>query len=93
MKNNRLLKIGAAILCIIIIIMFAFAVGKRLKIKRTQEEEISSLKQSITQIEEQNSKIQETIDNGEDESYIESVARDDYNYVKPEERVYYDSDN
>ena len=38
-------------------------------------------------------RIQETIDNGEDESYIEHVAREDYNYVKPEERVYYDSDD
>ena len=51
------------------------------------------MSQTVSEIEEQNSRIQETIDNGEDESYIEHVAREDYNYVKPEERVYYDSEN
>ncbi len=92
-RNKKLIRAAAAAICIIVLIVFAFAIGKRLKTRREQENTINSMSQSVSEIEEQNSRIQETIDNGDDESYIEHVAREDYNYVKPEERVYYDSDN
>lgn len=92
-KNKKLIRAAMIGVCIVVLIIFAFAIGKRIKTKHEQENTISSMSQTVSEIEEQNSRIQETIDNGEDESYIEHVAREDYNYVKPEERVYYDSDD
>ena len=92
-KNKKYIRAAMIGVCIVVLIIFAFAIGKRIKTKREQEKTISSMSQTVSEIEEQNSRIQETIDNGEDESYIEHVAREDYNYVKPEERVYYDSDD
>lgn len=94
-KNSTNKKITAALIVVIslvLIAVFVFAVAKRLKTRAAQQEQIESLSQTVKDIEEENSKIQETIDNGENESYIERVAREDYNYVRPEERVYYDSD-
>ncbi len=88
-------RIAAAltiVISLLLIAVFVFAVGKRLRTKAEQENKIESLSQTVKDIEEDNSRIQETINNGENESYIERVAREDYNYVRPEERVYYDSD-
>ena len=81
-----------AVISLVMVAVFVLAVSKRLKTRSEQEEKIESLSQTVKDIEEENSKIQETIDNGENESYIERVAREDYNYVRPEERVYYDSE-
>ncbi|MBR6361024.1 MAG: septum formation initiator family protein [Clostridia bacterium] len=92
-RNKKLIRAGLVCLCAAVLIIFAFAIGKRIRTRHEQENTISSMSQTVSEIEEQNSRIQETIDNGEDESYIEHVAREDYNYVKPEERVYYDSEN
>jgi cell division protein FtsB len=92
-RTKKLIRAAMIGVCIVVLIVFAFAIGKRLKTKREQENRISSMSQTVSEIEEQNSRIQETIDNGDNESYIEQVAREDYNYVKPEERVYYDSDD
>lgn len=92
-RTKKLIRAAMIGVCIVVLIIFAFAIGKRLKTKREQENRISSMSQTVSEIEEKNSRIQETIDNGDNESYIEQVAREDYNYVKPEERVYYDSDD
>ena len=92
-RTKKLTRAAMIGVCIVVLIVFAFAIGKRLKTKREQENRISSMSQTVSEIEEQNSRIQETSDNGDNESYIEQVAREDYNYVKPEERVYYDSDD
>ena len=92
-KNNlRVIRLSL-IAVIIILIIFGIAIGKRIATTSRQKREISSLEQTVTEISEENSKIQETLDNGEDESYIERVAREEYSYVKPEERIYYDSDS
>lgn len=91
-SNMRVFKI-ALIAVVLILIIFGVVIGKRLVTTSKQKNEISSLEQTITEINEENSKIQETLDNGEDESYIEHVAREEYGYVKPEERIYYDSDS
>ncbi len=90
-RDKKAVLILTAVISIVLIVVFVFAVTKRLRTKAEQEDKIESLSPSVEAIEEENSKIQETIDNGENESYIERVAREDYNYVRPEERIYYDS--
>lgn len=90
-KNKKALSI-VIIISLAVLLIFGVAVAKRLKTTQKQETEISSMKQSVTDLSEDNSEIQQTLDSGEDESYIERVAREQYSYVKPEERVYYDSD-
>ena len=85
-SDKKIIIAAVAVISIVLIAIFVFAVGKRLKRKSEQENQIESLKQTVSEIKE------ETINNGENESYIERVAREDYNYVRPEERIYYDSD-
>ncbi len=91
-SDKKIIIAAVAVISIVLIAIFVFAVGKRLKRKSEQENQIESLKQTVSEIKEENSRIQENINNGENESYIERVAREDYNYVRPEERIYYDSD-
>jgi cell division protein FtsB len=90
--RKKMIAALIAVISLVMVAVFVLAVSKRLKTRSEQEEKIESLSQTVKDIEEENSKIQETIDNGENESYIERVAREDYNYVRPEERVYYDSE-
>lgn len=40
--------------------------------------------------EDENQALTDIIDSGDQDAYIERIARERYGYVKPEERVYYD---
>ncbi len=94
--KNLSVRTRRIILIVIILIVFAFfakAIVTRVETIQNQKQVINSLEESKSEVEEENSKVQQTLDNGVDESYIEKVAREEYNYVNPEERVYYDSDN
>ncbi|MBR6939589.1 MAG: septum formation initiator family protein [Clostridia bacterium] len=90
--NKKTKRTAFIVLVLIVFIIFVVVFVNRFRKKLAQDEQISSMKSTVSQIEDENSKISETLANSEDESYIEKVAREDYNYVKPEERIYYDSD-
>ncbi len=89
MKDKKKLIIVSVIL--VVFLVFAVALAKRMIRTSRQKEEIASLKQTVSQIEEENSNLKETLSDTEDESYMEKIARDN-GYVYPEERIYYDSD-
>ncbi len=94
--KNMSVRTKRIILIAILLIVFAFfakAIYSRVNTIQNQKQIISSLEETKSEVEEENSKVQQTLDSGVDESYIEKVAREEYNYVNPEERVYYDSDN
>lgn len=89
--NKNLKKIIIPAVVVVVLIAFLIVFFHRINVVRNQREEIS-IKQSIIASEsEANSALQETIEDGTNESYVEQVARD-RSYVYPEERVYYDSD-
>lgn len=91
-KFNRKTKlIIAAVVVLVVFIMFGVVVGKRLHTKHQQEETISSMEESVTQILEQNSEMEDALTEENSESRNEQAAREN-GYVYPEERIYYDND-
>ena len=90
MKKDKF-KIFIIAAVAVILVIFAVVCIKKVLITSRQNEEIANLKQSITQMDEENSALEETIADAEDESNMEQIARDN-GYVYPEERIYYDSD-
>lgn len=90
LKNKKVVVSVVALLAVLLIIFAVTMVKKNIK-NKNQEKEIAALNSSISQLEEENSALKETLSNSEDESYMEDIARDN-DYVYPEERIYYDSD-
>ena len=88
-KNKKYIII--AVIAVILVVYLVVIIGK-IKAKRDLDREKTDMQASVTSILEENSKIQESIAHGEDESYLEEIARSEYSYVSPEERVYYDND-
>ncbi len=80
-----------ALIAVLIIIYLVIIIGK-LKTRNELDRQKSDMESSVTSILEDNSKIKESIENGDEESYLEQIARDEYSYVNPEERIYYDND-
>ena len=89
-KNAKRLIIISVIA--VVLVIFAVVMIGKIRTKKRLDRQIESMKYSISSISEENSKIEESVKNGEDESYLEQIARDEYSYVNPEERVYYESD-
>lgn len=58
---------------------------------RAEEREVADLKTSYQQQLDDNAELQMIIDSGNESAYIEKIAREQYGYAMPEERVYYDS--
>ena len=93
MKSSRKTRrIIIAVAVVLVFVLFVVVLVNRVITLHDQSETISSLQSDYDKISEDNSRIEETISAGEDESYMEDMARQD-GYVKPEERVYIDSDS
>lgn len=52
---------------------------------------IAVLNQTKDDLEEMNTEIKEVLENGDEAAYIEKIAREQYDYAMPDERVYIDS--
>ena len=58
---------------------------------RAQESAVEDLQAQYQQQLDENAELEMIIENGNESDYIEKVAREQYGYAKPDERVYYDS--
>lgn len=58
---------------------------------RAEEDAVDELKQSYQQQLNENAELEMIIENGDEDAYIEKIAREQYGYAMPDERVYYDS--
>lgn len=58
---------------------------------RAQENFVEDLQAQYQQQVDENAELQLIIENGNESDYIERIARENYGYAKPGERVYYDS--
>ena len=77
-KKLRYIAIAAVALVLVLFVTVVISrMHKREEQKRTEES--ISIEASM-------------LSNVDDESYLEKIAREDYDYVKPEERIYYDND-
>ena len=56
---------------------------------KQREQQIDSLNVQLEQQVAENERIQAVLDGGDQEGYIERIARDKLGYVKPGEKVYY----
>ncbi len=56
-----------------------------------EEKSLEDLKTSYQQQLNENAELEMIIENGNESDYLEKVAREQYGYAKPDERVYYDS--
>ncbi len=53
--------------------------------------EIAAIEQSITDLDKESDEIQEILDEENHDEYFEKIAREEYGYCKPGEKVYYNS--
>lgn len=53
--------------------------------------EIEALDQGISQLDEESAEIQAILDEKNHDEYFEKIAREEYGYCKPGEKVYYNS--
>lgn len=56
----------------------------------SRKEDVSQLQSQCDEENEKNKELQNDIDSGDKDEYIEKVAREKYGYIKPGDRVYQD---
>jgi len=89
-KNRRNSIILAVLLCALVCYFVATLISLQSKVK-AQEAVNQQLKETYSQQVEDNSELADIIENGNEADNIERIAREQYGYAKPGERVYYDS--
>ena len=62
-------------------------ISARSDIKEKQDE-VNQLSSQCETVENENKELQNNLDNGDKEDYIERIAREKYGYIKPGDRVY-----
>lgn len=90
-KKNRKHSIILAVLFGALVCYFVATLISLQSKVRAEEREVADLKNSYQQQLDENSELQMIIDSGDESAYIEKIAREQYGYAMPEERVYYDS--
>ena len=89
--NNRKHSIILAVLFSALVCYFvATLISLQTKV-RAEENAVDELKQSYQQQLDENAELEMIIENGDEAAYIEKIAREQYGYALPDERVYYDS--
>ncbi len=89
-KNRKHSIILAVLFCALVCYFVATLISLQMQV-RAQEDNVESLKTQYQQQLDDNSELQRLIEEGNESEYIEKIAREQYGYAKPDERVYYDS--
>lgn len=100
-KNNVFKAVFLAVLgkhSIILALLFAALViyfvatfiSLQSKVDAAQDN-IAVLNQTKDDLNEENTELKEVLENGDEAAYIEKIAREQYDYALPDERVYIDS--
>ncbi len=89
-KNRKHSVILAVLFCALVCYFVATLISLQTKV-RAQENAVAELSIQYEQQLADNAALNEVIENGGEADYIERIAREQYGYAKPEERVYYDS--
>ncbi|MBR2868571.1 MAG: septum formation initiator family protein [Clostridia bacterium] len=89
-KERKRSIILAVLLCALMIYFVATIVSLQIKVKAQQDinETLSLTHQQMIQ---ENAELEARIENGNEEENIDRIAREEYGYALPDERVYYDS--
>ncbi len=89
-KKKRRFSFILVVLFISVAVMFVVslvAVNKEIKNKKA---EVEQLKSQCEEQEAENDELQSMVDSGNQDEYIEKVAREKYGYIKQGDRVYQD---
>lgn len=89
-KNRKHSIILAVLFCALVCYFVATLISLQTEV-RAQENAVDDLKTQYQQQLDENSELQMIIEDGNASDYIERIAREQYGYAMPEERVYYDS--
>ena len=89
-QNRKHSVILTVLFCALVCYFLATFINLQTKV-RAQEREVAELKKTYQQQIDDNAELQMIIDSGDEAAYIEKIAREQYDYVMPDERVYYDS--
>lgn len=89
-KNRKHSIILAVLLCALVCYFVATLISLQAKVNAA-ENNVAELESQYQQQLDDNAALKEIIENGDEAGYIERIAREQYGYAKPEERVYYDS--
>ena len=89
------LKRADLITKLVILLLIAFALFSIISIRAKTaalREEIAALQAEAAELETENAELEYYVDHQDDDDVIGSIARKYWNYVYPNEKVYYDSE-
>ena len=90
MKNRKHSVILAVLFSALVCYFVATLISLQVQV-RAQENSVENLKEQYQQQLDENAELQRLIEEGNESDYIEKIAREQYGYAKPDERIYYDS--
>lgn len=92
--TKRKRRKNSVILGVLFFAVVCYFVATLISLRTTvsaEEKSLENLKTSYQQQLNENAELEMIIENGNESDYLEKVAREQYGYAKPDERVYYDS--
>ncbi|MBQ3044664.1 MAG: septum formation initiator family protein [Clostridia bacterium] len=89
-KNRKHSIILAVLFTALVCYFVATLISLQTKV-RAEREAVTELSRQHQQQVDENSELAMIIENGDEDAYIEKIAREQYGYAMPDERVYYDS--
>ncbi len=80
------------VVLVVCAVVFAFSslAFNYVEYKKLAQEE-AQINQEITRLDEESAEIKEILDSENHDDYFEKIAREEYGYCKPGEKVYYNS--
>ena len=88
MRKTHLLWILVAVMGFMV--LFGKISSNFIKLNEINKE-IDAISQSITELDKESAEIQEILNEENHDEYFEKIAREEYGYCKPGEKVYYNS--
>jgi Septum formation initiator len=85
-KKSFLLKVAVCVFAVYIVVTLVF---QTMRIRESSAQ-LALLKNQISDIQKKNAQTQRLL-NENDDKFMESVARDDLGYAKPNERIFVDA--
>ena len=95
MNKNSGKKISV-IVVLAIVALVAYLIIDSIKLGMdidNKKDQVEDLTQSISVQDEKNSEIENILSDENESKYLEDIAREEYDYIHPDERVYADSAN
>ncbi len=89
-KNRNHSIILSVLFCAVVLYFIATLISLQTEVN-AEERSLDNLKATYEQQSNRNAELEMIIENGDESDYIEKVAREQYGYAKPDERVYFDS--